>query len=92
MASTQSYNIRNRCLFSLGRGEEESLATPDLTLTLKKGFHLVLSKILVGIAEDGGRIISFLSSPTPNRTSRKKRLMVSVDLLKVRAITLKRWL
>jgi hypothetical protein len=51
-----------------------------------------LSLILVGVAVEGGKIISFLSSPTSYNTSLKYLLMVSIDLRKVICITLNLWL
>ena len=52
------------------------------------GVPFVASLILVGVAVEGGKIISFLSSPTTYNTSLKYLMMVSIDLLKVMCTTL----
>lgn len=52
--------------------------------TLKRGFHLLFFRILVGTEVTGGWIISCPSSPTACDTSRKYLIMVSMGLLKVR--------
>jgi hypothetical protein len=58
------------------------------TPTLKKGYHLLLPRILGCTLVLGGIINLFLNSPTAYNTLRKKLLMVSTDLLNVRSTTL----